>query len=370
MNADALPVFDADGHVLEDMLDMYEFLEPPYNRGVIVDRAIKRGHSLWPQLDGFPRQALAARMEASSGWTTEWWTTADQWTSVLDETGVGGTVLYPTAGLAHGIIRDAEWAVALAKAYNDWIAHRYRQVDDRLQFVALLALQDPVSAAAELRRAVVELGAVGGVLAGAGLNKPLGAPELFPLYEAAQELDVPLVVHGGPAAVLPDIYDNFTHIHVLHHPVFQMISMTSMFKGGVFDRFRKLRVGYFEAGAAWVPFLLARLDRTTEYVGYQPYSVYATDEEPQLPSEVIRAGRVFFSVEGEEPLLPHVLDGLGDHCLCFASDYPHEQGDAKALLREAGEISGRDDISDAQKAGILNDNAFRLYATLRAKDGR
>jgi hypothetical protein len=34
-------------------------------------------------------------------------------------------VLYPNDGLNIGLLRDADWAVALARAYNDWLHHDF-----------------------------------------------------------------------------------------------------------------------------------------------------------------------------------------------------------------------------------------------------
>lgn len=350
-------MIDADGHIIEDLREIHDYLEAPYRDALPLVNGLARGHSFWPELDGFNRAAITARV----GLETEWWTDAESWLKVLDESEIERTILFPTIGLAHMRIRDVDWAIHLARAYNRWIEDRYYRVDSRLGYVALLALQDPAEAAAELQRAVTQGGAAGGLLAAGGMREALGAPDFFPVYEEAERLGVPLVVHGAPVVVLPDIFDRFTHLHVLHHPVTQFFSMTSMFKAGVFDRFRTLRVGYFEAGASWVPFLVNRLDRTTSILGYEPYDVYKTDAPPQLPSDVIRDGRVFFSVEGDEPLVPEVLDAFGAQCLCFASDYPHEQGSAKAVTHEAAEISERTDLSEAQKQSILQDNAKLLY---------
>jgi uncharacterized protein len=348
---------DADGHVIEDLREIHDYLDAPYRDGSALRHGLERGHSYWPELDGFSRPAMANRLDLE----TDWWTDASLWLQVLDEAELERTVLHPTVALAHGRIRDVDWAVHLARAYNLWIEDRYYRVDDRLGWVALLPLQEPIEAAAELRRSVTEGGARGGVLTPAGLNQALGAAAFYPIYEEAERLNVPLIVHGAPAVVLPDIFDRFSHVHVLAHPILQLMSMTSMFKAGVFDKFTKLRVGFFEAGASWVPFLVNRLDRTTSILGNEPYGVCATEDGPSLPSRVIQEGRVFFSVEGDEPLVGYVLDQFGGQCLCFASDFPHEQGSANSVVKEAIEISERDDLSDEQKRAVLHDNAILLY---------
>ena len=68
--------------------------------------------------------------------------------------GIDQAVLYPTIGLYFSVVDDPAAAVALATAYNDWLAS-YCAADPRRLFgAAMLPLQDPAAAAAELRRAV------------------------------------------------------------------------------------------------------------------------------------------------------------------------------------------------------------------------
>ena len=55
--------------------------------------------------------------------------TPEDWRAFLDEAGIDQAVLYPTAGLAIGLIQKAEWAVALARAYNNWLYERYLRAD-------------------------------------------------------------------------------------------------------------------------------------------------------------------------------------------------------------------------------------------------
>jgi hypothetical protein len=39
----------------------------------------------------------------------------------MDAVGIEAAVLYPTLGLSHGLIQDADWACALSRAYNTWL---------------------------------------------------------------------------------------------------------------------------------------------------------------------------------------------------------------------------------------------------------
>jgi predicted TIM-barrel fold metal-dependent hydrolase len=343
-----LPVIDADGHVYERADEIFDFLPAPY-----AGRQTVLGFPLWPTGDGFQRGAIHARLGLHESFETS----PETWVDFLDRAGITETVLYPTAGLAHGLIRDPEWAVALSRAYDDWIAERYLAVNTRLHGVALLPLQDPTAAADELRRAVDELGMIGGVLPAVGLAKPLGHADYDPVYAQAERLDVPLAVHGGPSHGLGlDLLGHFAQVHTLAHPFAQMTQLTSIVMSGVLDRFPRLRIAFLEAGVAWVPFLIERMDRAFEIRRFPEYVGAAT----QLPSTYVRGGNVYFSPEPSEADLGTVAASLGGAGLLFASDFPHEVN-LERCRRELDELRTRADLSPSLRRDVLAGNARRFY---------
>ena len=78
-------------------------------------------------------------------------------------------MLYPTAGLTFGLVRDRDWACALASGYNDYLYETFTRPEKRLKGMALIPLQSIPAAVNELKRAVNELGFVGAVLPAVGL---------------------------------------------------------------------------------------------------------------------------------------------------------------------------------------------------------
>ena len=88
----------------------------------------------------------------------------DHWNRFLDNSGIGQTVLYPTAGLAVGRIIAPEWAVVACSAYNQWLYEKSLKKNSRLKGIALIPCQDIDAAVKELRRAVKELNMLGGML--------------------------------------------------------------------------------------------------------------------------------------------------------------------------------------------------------------
>jgi len=76
------------------------------------------------------------------------------------------------------------------------------------------------------------------------------------------------------------------------------------------------------------------------------------------PSDYLKSGRIFFGCEGNEPFLCRVVEEVGEDLFIYSSDYPHAdrtEGTGR-YLRE------RDDIPDAVRRKLLEDNARRFYA--------
>jgi predicted TIM-barrel fold metal-dependent hydrolase len=350
-------ILDADGHVIERDAELFEYLEPPY-----AGNEAMLGFPFFPTLDGYHRGAIESRLGIHE---KEYRITAKTWLHFLDVVGIESTVLYPTAGLAFGVIQDPAWATAVARAYNNWVTDRFYRVSPRLRAVALIPIQDVPEAVKELRRAVTELGMVGALLtannAGMGVWRALGHSDFWPVYEEAERLDVPLAVHGGPSFNIGiNSFAKFAPTQALEHPVAQMIQLTSMVMEGVFERFPRLRVAFLEAGTGWVPYLMDRLDRSYEVWASAKYKEFS-EWLKKKPSEYIGSGQLYFSCEGGEASLNYAIERIGHRTLLFASDFPHETNIERGK-REIRELLERRDLSDEAKQGILHDNILRFYA--------
>ncbi len=334
--------FDADGHVLEAGAEIEEFLEEPYLRG-------RGGRDIFPAYDQF-HGAVMAVVKSHPGTFVP--ADSDRWLSFLDKTGTDGTVLYPTRGLFFGRVTFPAYAAAYARAYNNWQYERYFKMSPRLQAVALLPMQDVPSAVAELRRAVTELGMVGGMLPSNGLHWHLGARAYWPVYEAAQELGCVLAVHGGNYEHLGfDTLADMPTARALGMPVPLMSGLAGMIVEGVLDEYPEVRIGFMEGGTAWIPLLLDRLSREVEYSGL-PLK--------RAPVDYFTGGQVFVGCEGNEQALSYVIERVGPEPFMFASDFPHEISMDNAM-EEIEEIMERADLQEEHKQMILGENARRFY---------
>ena len=291
-------ILDADGHIIERDSEIFEYLEAPY-----AGNDTLLGFPFFPTLDGYHRGAILGRLGIHKDYTIS----AKAWLEFLDGVGIDSTVLYPTTGLAFGMIQDPTWAVALARAYNNWFTDRFHRVSPRLRAVALVPIQDVPEAVKELRRAVTELGMVGVVL------PRTAASSVSARRSATRASGRSTRRRSGstcrsPCTAAPsfnlgiNFFNRFALTHALEHPLAQMIQLTSMVMEGVFERFPKLRVAYLEAGAGWVPYIMDRLDRSYEVWAGAKYREFS-DWLKKKPSEYIASGQIYFSCEGGEQSL-------------------------------------------------------------------
>ena len=337
-------VIDADGHVHERDAAIREHLPEPYASMEWVQT-----HPFFPTLDGWPRAITSPGRRDDPD--------ADSWLRFLDECGLERTFLYPTAGLAHGLIQDRAWAVAIAQGYNSWLHARFMQHDPRLVGVALLPVQNIEAAVQELRRCVTELGMPAAMLPAATvLGKAFGHPDFRPIFAEAERLNCPIAIHGAPSRGWGfDFFDTFIKVHTLEHPAAIFTQLTDMMFSGVFELFPKLRVAFLECGSGWAPWLMDRLDEEYERRGERDAPLLK-----RAPSEYLRGGNVYVSCEVEERALPHALSAMGEDHILFASDYPHERTHQQ-YLHDIPEFFERSDLSEDAKRKVLRDNALRFY---------
>jgi predicted TIM-barrel fold metal-dependent hydrolase len=254
----------------------------------------------------------------------------------------------------------------VTQAYNDWLYHTYLQADRRFHGMALIPMQEPPAAVAELRRAVTELGMCGAMLPATGLSENLGAKAYWPVYEEADRLGCCLAVHGGCHDGLGmDNLNVFPAVHALGHAFAVTIGFSAIIANGVLDRFPNTRFAFLEGGVAWLLLAIERLSGS--WRAFRPYN--PRGELLTLPAErsvgdyilgLIEAGRLFVGCEGDESALPYVVQAAGSASLLYSSDFPHEVNNAtcKEELEELRDSSG---FSATDVEAILYRNAERFY---------
>ncbi len=336
-------IIDADGHIREDVEAIAAYLEPPFD-------GRKFFFPLWPA-DGRFRGARIAS------------TPARLWRDYMDAVGIESAVLYPTLGLSHGLIQEADWACALARAYNSWLSDTFMKADSGLHGVALLPIQNPGEAARELRRCVKEFGMVGGLLPAVTHNrKPYGSKEFFPIFREAEQLDCALAIHGSPQSGLGlEVFERHIEAHVLSHPLPIAMHCISIVFGGVIEKFPRIRIAFLEAGSGWMPFLMERMDFEMERL--KPSFAWRPSAAPpisKMPSEYFTKGNIYVGCEAAEKSLPWVAQFLGADHIVFPTDFPHSFT-FERFVEEVKGFVARKDLPAELSRKILWHNPKRLY---------
>jgi uncharacterized protein len=156
-------------------------------------------------------------------------------------------------------------------------------------------------------------------------------------------------------------------VHALGHPFGIMAQAAAMLSYGIFDRFPKLRVGFLEGGATWVPFFMDRLDRSyPHHLQVDINGEFLPSSQPEvMASEYFRrhakAGRIFVGFDGDDHGLGYAVHESGNEPYVFATDFPHESFDAQSCRIEIQRIQSREDLDTDDKEAVLGKNAQKFY---------
>lgn len=367
-------VVDGDGHLMEDANLWIEYIAPEYR--AVAPRLVPDGDGARLMMDGrlFPihkgpgvGRPLGLRYHSWRGRVYDHLSPdpaiRDQRPEVrlkdMGEMGIDVAVLYPSVGLhVTAGTEDPDFALACAKAYNDWLHDFCRADPRRLIGIAMLPLQDVNHACRELDRAVSKLGFRGAFIRpnpirGRGLDDRY----YDPLWAEATRLGVPINTHEGtgtptvPAAGIMQ-FDNFFFTHSVSHSLQTMVAFAQIVAGGPMARHPGLKVAFLESGCGWLPFWLDRLDEHYEmHAEWVPWL-----ERP--PSEYFQE-QGFIGVEADEKMLPYVIERFGAGKCLFASDYPHWDASADPVGKFFEAWEGK--LAGADQASIVCETAASLY---------
>jgi hypothetical protein len=282
----------------------------------------------------------------------------------MDQEGIDVAILFGTQiALTVNGLMSKELAAVLCRAVNDWLIEYCSADKQRLLAVGLIPCQDPHAAVKELEY-LKKAGAVTAMLPTNvyGLNN-MGDRMFDPIYDCAQSLGMPLSVHpqtghdgvpgvSGVMGAGSERFFKYVYVHMTAFPFELMIAMMHMIGEGVFDRYPKLRVGFMEGGAGWLPFWAERFDEHIEKLAPQ------MPELKRRPSEIIKSEQVVLTCESEETGLDRVFAANGENTVLYASDYCHWDCHFPYSVKDI--IDGKD-LSFAQKEKLLNRNAIDFF---------
>lgn len=217
-------------------------------------------------------------------------------------------------------ISDIDYAVSLARECNDFLADTVRSYPNRFRAFAHLPLQSPKAAAKELERCILKLGFCGAMIQGHQNFHYLDEPQFYPIWEAAEALNVPLSLHvldTQPKGM--KIYDG---CYELLGPIWSwnIESATHVMRlivNGIFDHFPNAQfiVGHMGEG---LPYYLGRMDE-----GYITGVAHINKKPLRLPSSYFRSN-IYITTSGKyhPAAMRCAIDSIGAERILFACDYP------------------------------------------------
>lgn len=275
-------------------------------------------------------------------------------TDHLDVHGISYAVLIPLTPVAG--MPNLEFAGALARAINDWQAAEWLDADPRMRASIIVPTEDPVAAAAEIRRVAGDRRFVQVQFSGRP-QEPMGRRRYWPIYEACAEFDLPVMSHAFGSSGNPITGSGWASYYIEDHvgpPQAMQANVISLVFEGVFEKFPGLDLVSVESGFGWAAPLMWRMDNAWKAL---------PQEVPHLekPPSAYMTERVYFATQPvEEPSKREYFAQLFDQYpafadrLLFSSDYPHWDGDDPARALPA--------LRDRElRDKVLRLNARRLY---------
>jgi uncharacterized protein len=281
--------------------------------------------------------------------------------SNMDRLGIAIQVLYPSLFL-RPLTARADIELALCRSYNRWLAEIWKLGKGRLRWVVIPPLRSMDHAIEETNFGKAH-GACGVFMRGFEGERLLSDSSLFPIYDDAQRLDLPICVHAGTGHF--GYYDQFGQDVFSRFKLPSVGAFNNLIYQGIPEKFPNLRWSFVETTSQWIPYAVndlmirthAEREFQRKYAGHILTQVRAKERDLK-PATLLRDNRIYVACQTSDDF-SYVVDCAGEDNLIVGTDYGHADysNDIEAIqtLARGGKISS----SLAQK--ILVDNPKRLY---------
>jgi predicted TIM-barrel fold metal-dependent hydrolase len=247
---------------------------------------------------------------------------------------------------------DARESRELATATNDRLHDAIDRNPERFAGFAALPTADPRAAADELERTVSRLGFKGGMIHGRTRDEFHDARKYWPIYERAQQLDVPIYIHPGPphpamvAAYYGDYLNDFPSLNsaAWGFTIDTANQVVRMILSGLFDAHPNLKIIIGDMGES-IPYLVDRIDEALSRPGNKPINFKDTFLE-----------HFYITTSGHfsTPALLCAMLEMGIERILFSVDWPFVENEPGTRWMATLPLSAVD------KVKMLSGNARRL----------
>ena len=219
-----------------------------------------------------------------------------------------------------------KYAVKVAEDVNNRLFDLIQLYPNRFRGFATLPTQHPEKAADELERSVKDLGFCGAMIHGMPNGKFVDEIYFWPVFERAEELDVPIYLHPGlPHKVVTETYYKK---YLETHPMiltagwgFTFETATSALRlilSGIFNKLPKLKIILGHMGEG-LPFLLWRINTS--------FGERAVPGVEKINIKRIFQKNFYITTSGNfsDAALKASLMEIGIEKILFAVDYPYNE---------------------------------------------
>jgi predicted TIM-barrel fold metal-dependent hydrolase len=273
----------------------------------------------------------------------------------LESDGVARELAFPNALLALMGYPDTEIREVCFRIYNEYLAELQEKSNGRFYGVGLINWWDSDGA----RRTLAEMRTLGirtfwlPLKPGTGVDgKPIdyNAPNMHGVWEAIEESGLPVSHHIGEAPLSAPCASNAYAVSMVHNAAPFREMFARYVCGGLLDKHKGLRVGWFEGGINWV--VSAIQDAEHMYVSFRHMLDFELEHDVRHYWETH-----MYSSFMLDPLGLNLIDEIGVGRVMWSTDFPHNEstfGYSQGSLASVVEAVGTEDAVRIVSRNVLD----------------
>lgn len=244
---------------------------------------------------------------------------------------------------------SVEQSTELVKAINDGYAAVQEEYPDRFGGLGPLPLRDPDAALEEVDR-IVDLGLKGIMIPTTVRGTKLSAPELEPVFDRVDEVDLPVFLHPGRNALSHELNDDewmFNPLTVF--PTETTHQLGRLIFDGFFDRHDFDLVVSHMGGA--LPYLVGRLERGRDQFRSD------SDQTPARPIREYIQEFYYDTISFHPPAIEAAIDTVGLDQILFGTDYPFGMENIDDTVESIDAL----ELSTNERDAVMHENIAELF---------
>ena len=265
----------------------------------------------------------------------------------MDELGIDVQVLHNTLWICEVADRP-DFDVALTTSWVRWMADVWKEGKGRLRWVTVLPYTN-LPAALDLMDFAQKNGAVGVCIRPYEGQRFMLDPYFNPIFEEAERRGMPMIVHVANAnADLLDMlnspYDPGRGFATFRLPT--VVGCHALLLSDIPRRFPKLRWGFIEVSAQWVPWIIHEAVRRSSQFG------------GSIPENPLKEYGIWVSMQTDDDF-QYIFSYGGDDQFLIGTDYGHT--DTSSEIDAIETFRNLPTVSAESKKKVLSTNPRAFY---------